>query len=445
MSEQLTSLDWKTAPIGEYVTSWAVGPRFPGEWYDENGRTATLRTTDMSDDGKLTLSSMPKANLPFAAFSPHFLQKNDLVISRSGTCGVAGVFPGYEISVVPGAFLIRFRFADSIEPIYIRYLINSPAGRASVLREAEGGVQKNIRGTSVLRIPFTIPPLRQQRKIARILTTVDNLIEKTESLIAKYQAVKQGMMHDLFTRGVDAHGKLRPPQSEAPELYKESKLGWIPKAWEVGGLKEKSQPNHAFLRTGPFGSSLKSEHWVREGVPVVTIGSLGEGTFIRSELLYITNAYAKVLYSFALESGDIVFSRVADVGRSVVMTESENGWIMSSNLMRIRLDSALANPYFIYLSIVFSASVKKHIRQSVNAGGRDVANSKVMGGLQFALPPLDEQKQISKIAQRHDSAVSLESQLLEKLKLQKTGLMQDLLTGKVRVKLDEIEEVATNG
>ena len=67
---------------------------------------------------------------------------------------------------------------------------------------------------------------------------MDNLIEKTEALIAKYQAIKQGMMHDLFTRGVDEHGHLRPTHDEAPELYKQSELGWIPKEWEVSPLGE---------------------------------------------------------------------------------------------------------------------------------------------------------------------------------------------------------------
>ena len=81
------------------------------------------------------------------------------------------------------------------------------------------------------RYPILDQP--QQRKIARILTTVDNLIEKTEALIAKYQAIKQGMMHDLFTRGVDAHGHLRLPYEEAPELYKPSELGWIPREWRA--------------------------------------------------------------------------------------------------------------------------------------------------------------------------------------------------------------------
>ena len=86
------------------------------------------------------------------------------------------------------------------------------------------------------RVRSFFPPLSEQRKIARILTTLDNLIENTETLIAKYQAIKQGMMHDLFSRGVDARGHLRPPQAEAPDLYKQSGLGWIPKSWQANRL-----------------------------------------------------------------------------------------------------------------------------------------------------------------------------------------------------------------
>ena len=71
-----------------------------------------------------------------------------------------------------------------------------------------------------------------------MLTTLDNLIEKTESLIAKYQAIKQGMMHDLFTRGVDVHGHLRPIQADAPDLYQQSELGWIPNEWEEGTIDD---------------------------------------------------------------------------------------------------------------------------------------------------------------------------------------------------------------
>ena len=74
---------------------------------------------------------------------------------------------------------------------------------------------------------------RQQRRIAEILSTVDEAIEQTEALIAKYQQIKAGLMHDLFTRGVTPDGHLRPTRTQAPHLYKESPLGWIPKEWEV--------------------------------------------------------------------------------------------------------------------------------------------------------------------------------------------------------------------
>ena len=97
----------------------------------------------------------------------------------------------------------------------------------------KGGTRAKLNQWELRQVLIPAPPLPQQRKIAAILTTVDRLIEKTEALIAKYQAVKQGMMHDLFTRGVDPHGHLRPPQTEAPNLYKQSELGWVPKEWEV--------------------------------------------------------------------------------------------------------------------------------------------------------------------------------------------------------------------
>lgn len=73
----------------------------------------------------------------------------------------------------------------------------------------------------------------EQRHIAEILSTCDEVIEKTEAAIAKYRAIKAGMMQELFTRGLDANGKLRPRPEAAPGLYKDSELGLIPKEWEV--------------------------------------------------------------------------------------------------------------------------------------------------------------------------------------------------------------------
>ncbi|KGU86829.1 hypothetical protein N005_03150 [Pseudomonas mediterranea CFBP 5447] len=81
-----------------------------------------------------------------------------------------------------------------------------------------------------------LPPITEQSKIALILDTLDTTIRETESLIDKLKAVKQGLLHDLLTRGIDSNGQLRPPQSEAPQLYKNSPLGWIPRDWNASPL-----------------------------------------------------------------------------------------------------------------------------------------------------------------------------------------------------------------
>lgn len=78
----------------------------------------------------------------------------------------------------------------------------------------------------------------EQLRISEVLAGVDEAIEQTEALIAKTQQIKVGLMHDLFTRGVTSDGQLRPTRENAPQLYKESPLGWIPAEWEVRQLGE---------------------------------------------------------------------------------------------------------------------------------------------------------------------------------------------------------------
>ena len=268
--------------------------------------------------------------------------------------------------------------------------------------------------------------------IARILDTLDTAIQETEAIIAKLEAIKQGLLHDLLTRGIDANGELRPPQAEAPHLYKPSPLGWIPKEWDLSGLGGLAPRDRSVLRTGPFGSSLKGEHW-RASAAVVTIGSLGEAAFIASELLFVDEVTAARLTEFQLIPGDVVFSRVADVGRSVVISESERGWIISSNFMRITCDSAKARPQFLQMLLSSSAVVRRQLRTTVNSAGRDVANSAVLMGLSLPWPSPEEQDEILRRVHAMMQRLAQEEVELKKLVDCKSGLMDDLLTGRVRV------------
>lgn len=315
---------------------------------------------------------------------------------------------------------------SEVDAKYLFYVVNRDG-----YWDRSGSAQPFIK-PSTIRSSWVAYPrdISEQTKIAEILSTVDQAIEQTEALIAKQQRIKTGLMQDLLTRGIDENGNLR---SEETHEFKDSPLGRIPVEWESGPLFERRLIGRPHLKTGPFGSSLKLEHWRPTGVPVITIGALGAGSLINSELLYVSESTAMRLQNYRLEVGDIVFSRVADVGRSAVISIDQRGWIMSSNLMCISLDLKQVNAYFLQAQLSYESRIRQQILSSVNAGGRDVANTEILNSLQFLWPPLTEQTRIMDCLKALDGRIDCAVKELGKLSQVKTALMQDLLTGKVSV------------
>lgn len=334
--------------------------------------------------------------------------------------------------------VLVFRPTGTGDPGFSAFVLQSDPVFAQAIRTEEGTKMPRCSWRDLRRLKVYSPSPLHQRRISEILLTVDQAIERTEALTAKYQQIKAGLMHDLFTRGVTPDGRLRPPSSEAPHLYKQSPVGLIPVDWSVAGLRESARPGRAHLKTGPFGSSLKIEHWVEQGRPVITIGALGEGQFVESELMHVSEVTAQSLVEYQLISGDVVFSRVADVGRSAVITPSQEGWIMSSNLMRISVDEAKLKPVFLQAQLAYDSRVRTQIRRTVNSGGRDVANGQVLNRLLFPWPQIEEQIRIMERSRVLDSTIAAESERTMKLRNEKQGLMHDLLSGRVRVKIEEL-------
>ena len=123
---------------------------------------------------------------------------------------------------------------DSTNVKYLYYALSNK--NLLLLNEATG--VPSVSSDNLYKQSFILPKdSEEQKHIADILSTCDTVIQKTQKTIDKCRARKQGMMQDLFTRGLTKDGKLRPSYKEAPELYKESELGMIPKEWEVKELK----------------------------------------------------------------------------------------------------------------------------------------------------------------------------------------------------------------
>ena len=190
---------WKVVKFEKIITSSAYGPRFSSDYYDPDGNVATLRTTDLDNEGNINYSTMPLAKLEIEDFERHLLRTNDFLITRSGTCGIAAIFESFGKPVLPGAFLIRFRLSDEIDQHFLKYYINSDLGRVHILQLAGGAVQKNLSGTSLRSFKLPLPLLPEQEAIARSFSAFDSRIAALEHEARLYDELFRAMLEELMT------------------------------------------------------------------------------------------------------------------------------------------------------------------------------------------------------------------------------------------------------
>lgn len=278
--------------------------------------------------------------------------------------------------------------------------------------------------------------LSEQQAISKILSTIDQTIAHTEALIQKYQQIKTGLMHDLFTRGITSDGKLRPPREQAPELYKETAIGWIPREWEAKKLGNILAESGGYLQTGPFGSQLHAHEYTFEGVPVVMPQDINDGKISIAEITRIPENRAEILHRHRLKVGDIIIARRGELSRASAITDLEKSWICGTGCFLLRLGgSALDTKFFSYA--YRHDLVQRQVVGLAVGSTMPSLNNSVMSALYFPHINIDEQNRISARIEIVEQEVETLNRQKRKLTKQKSGLMQDLLTGKVPVTLSE--------
>ena len=291
-----------------------------------------------------------------------------------------------------------------------------------------------IRG-DLLKYPIDLPPLPQQERIAEILSTLDEAIEQTEALIAKMQAIKAGLMHDLFTRGVTANGELRPPREEAPQLYKASPLGWIPKEWSVCRVDEIAI------------KVTDGDHYTPQrqssGVYLLSARNVLNGSIALDDVDHVGNVeYERMIKRCHPEPGDILISCSGTIGRTCIVPS----WLkccLVRSVALIQLDPTLCFPVFIEQLLQGSL-----LQRQIKASQRQAAQPNLFQGEISALllptPSLPEQKLCAARLEAINSQHMAECEHRDELDLLRHGLMHDLLTGRVPVSLPESEALTAD-
>lgn len=146
---------------------------------------------------------------------------------------------------------------ERCDKAFLYHTLMLPSVRRQMVALSAGSTVLHLDTKKVPNIRIRIPlVIGTQQKIADILGSLDDTIERTEALIAKYRQIKAGLKHDLFTSGLLPNGQLRPRFDQAPELYQETALGWIPKEWKVIPMVSVAEDRPGSTTIGPFGSDL---------------------------------------------------------------------------------------------------------------------------------------------------------------------------------------------
>ncbi|XWO38809.1 restriction endonuclease subunit S (plasmid) [Pseudomonas luteola] len=356
------------------------------------------------------------------------IDTGDLIFSWSGTLAVVRWTGGpawlnqHLFKVVPDA---------SVDESLLFHLLQ--ASVAEMSKRTHGSTMKHIKRGELREFFVNLPVERdEQRKLAHVLDTLDTAIHETEAIIAKLKAVKQGLLHDLLTRGISANGELRLPQAEAPHLYKQSPLGWIPKEWDAVRVGEDADIEHGFAFAG-------HQFTDKEVGPALLV----PGNFHREGGLYFTAENTKYFSGrypeqYVLTHGDVLVvmtdlsPMTLILGRTVVLSET------FKVLHNQRIGKFRFKKDGLWDTTFFAEALSKdsvRLKVTAEATGTTVRHTSPdrIKSCYVPRPKLKEQHLAAQRVAAADARRKVEEANLLKLKQTKVGLMDDLLTGRVRV------------
>ena len=422
---------FKQTKIGEMPEEWSMeylgnvasitrlaGYEYSEYWEEsEEGEIIALRGYNIGK-GRIILRDIAKISNDLSLkLIRSRLSKGDVVYPCVGTIGNASVIKENDKFHIQQN-IAKISCRSNCDPYYLVQFLMSGLSLKEVMRFSASSSQPNVLVGSLRQYCLRVPPLPEQKKIAEILSTVDEAIEQTQSIIAETQKLKKGLMQHLFTKGI-GHTK-----------FKQTKIGEIPEEWCESRLDELCDSKMDFID----GDWIESPYIEKDGIRLIQTGNIGIGEFKNKSKNYVSHKTFKELKCKEVLPNDLLICRLASpIGRSCIVPNTGERFITS-------VDVTITRPNPKFIEPVFLSYFLNHYPTLgwLNRQGGGVAHQRIsrknLGKLNVPLPPLPEQKKIAKILSEVDNKIEEENINLKELQNLKKGLMQVLLTGKVRVK-----------
>jgi len=351
---------------------------------------------------------------------PEFqLNYEDVLIALSGatTGKIAVVNKDITLALV-NQRVGKFKVLNESKIIknFFYYLAQSDSFKRFVLRNIGQSAQGNLSPYQIKSAIISLPPLPEQQKIAEIFGTVDKAIEKVDKAIKKTKRLKKGLMQELLTKGI------------GHKEFKDTKIGRIPKEWEVVWLKQIVKD----IKNG-FASGKRDKNGIVQ-IRMNNVRTDGQMTFDK----FIKVPIPDIANQWILESGDLLFNNTNSydlVGKSAVFKKMQFPCTFSNHFTRIKFREDQTKPDFIlfHFLILWRKGYFKSV--AIRHVGQSAVHSSYLLKLAIPLPPVIEQKKIVEILSSVDKRLELLRERKKKFEKVKRELMNGLLTGNKRVRI----------
>ncbi|AZI43211.1 ImmA/IrrE family metallo-endopeptidase [Deinococcus psychrotolerans] len=383
--------EWRDIQLGE-VAEFEMGQAPSSRFVSEDGRGLPFLQGN-AEFG--TRYPVPK----LVCSQPTKLsEENDVLISVRAPVGAINL-SNVQYAIGRGLAAIRFNDMDAN---FGWHAVKFAAPQLN--KVAQGSTFEAIGKTELGRLHIPFPPLPEQRRIAAILDMLDRTIEGTQHIITKLKVTRQGLLHDLLTRGLDETGQLRDPVRH-PEKFKDTELGRVPREWSVERIGNICELGRGRVISKPY---LETHRGI---YPVYSSQTKDDGLFGKIDTFDFEGDH--VTWTTDGANAGTVFFRTGQFNCTNVC-----GILSAKNQLNLH-----------YLALALANRTQAHVSY---VGNPKLMNN-IMAAIKVPVPPISEQYAIIYALKGDSARIRTESAQLLKLKSLKRGLMDDLLTGRVRV------------
>ena len=413
--------DWEVVRLGE-VVDVKGGKRLPkGDEFANNPTPYPyIRIVDFKN------GSIDTRNLKYLTEKQHILLRRyiitskDVYISIAGTIGLVGSVPeelnGAHLTENAARLILT---TDNLYRPFLVFALQSDMVQVHIKMRATRTSQPKLALTRIKQIPIPLPPLEEQKAIADILSTIQNAIEKTEKVIDATKQLKKSMMKHLFTYGAVAVDEIDKVK------LKESEIGLIPEHWGVVRLGE-------VFKITQKPKNLKLENY--NLIPFIPMENIGFGTFNPK---YVMKNPKDISSGTYFEKGDLLLAKITpsfENGKQSIVDDipTEFGIATTEVIPIKQTEKSLISYLFHYL---LKPEFRKYLASKMEGStGRKRLPKEVLFNTLIPLPPLDEQQKIANILTTIDQKIQAEEKKKQALQNLFKTLLQQLMTGKIRVK-----------